>query len=109
LDRFRKVDALLDANKGKDIRTIVQQAVAQNGPDVRLVQRLVDRYVADRNGITGNERRILNLPVVQRAQYITDEMRTMTPEKKQQTLRNYARKRILTEAVAEEMLKALAQ
>lgn len=105
LERYRAANALLEANKGKDIQSIAKDLVSKHGPDEKLLERVVDLWVADKRGINTQERRVLALPVEQRAQYIVDELSAASPEKKAQLLQDYASKRILTESVAEKMIE----
>lgn len=109
ITRFRTADKLVSSNKDKPIDAIVKQLITEHGPDQRLLERVVDLWVAEKRGITGQERRVLALPIQQRAAYIIDEIGRTPPELKQETLRNLALKRILTESVAQEMAKLKAQ
>jgi hypothetical protein len=105
LDRFRTASKLLEDNKGKPLPDIAKELVAKHGPDKKLLERTVDLWVAEQRGINSQERRILALPVAQRATYITDVLKSLTPEAKGEALRDFASKRILTEAVAEELIR----
>jgi Large polyvalent protein associated domain 38 len=103
IERYRNARAILDANKGKPINGAIKQAVEKFGPDERMLNRIVDLYIAEQRGINSEERRILALPTQQRAQFIADELRGATPEQKAQIIRKYAEKRILTEQVGAEL------
>lgn len=105
LQRYRAANELMEANKGKDLQTIANAMVNKYGPDRKLLERVVDVWVANQRGIDSQERRVLALPVEQRAQYIIGELSATTPEEKGQLLQKYASKRILTEAVAEKMIE----
>jgi hypothetical protein len=108
VQRYRNAKAILDTNKNKPIQESIKQAVEKYGPDQKLLTRMVDLYLADQRGITNEERRILALPVEQRAQFIAQELKGATPEQKAQLILDYAQKRILTEQVGAELAKLLA-
>jgi hypothetical protein len=101
LTRHRAAAKLLDDNKGKRLAEIVKLAPK----DEKLIRHLVDLWVADKNGATSKDRQILSLPVRQRAAYILQQISDMNAEQKQQAILEFARKRILTEAVLAEMAK----
>lgn len=102
LTRFRKADEFLKANKGQSVDAMNAKLQALRA-DPRLVARIIDLMTAEKRGIDQQDRRILNLPVQQRAQFILDELGKSTPEKKAELIREYGQKRILTRDVAEEM------
>lgn len=104
LTRFRNADKLLKENKGQDLKALVQKSIAAHGADRKQVEKLVDLWTAEQRGITPQERRIMALPVAQRAEYIIGELSGKTPEQRAAIIRSYATKRILTEGVAEQML-----
>lgn len=99
LARHRQAVKLIDDNKGKTLKEIAAQAKG----DPRLLQHLADLWIAKQNGITSQERQILALPARQRADYVTAKLKDMTAEQKKIAIRDLARKRILTEAVLQEM------
>lgn len=103
LVRHRKATKLLEDNKGKPLSEIVPLA----GKDPRLIQNLADLWVAQQNGITPNERKIISLPAPQRAQWVVSHLKGMTPEQKAAEIKNLARKRILTESVVQEIGESL--
>lgn len=103
LARHRKATKLLEDNKGKPLSEIVPLA----GKDPRLIQNLADLWVAQQNGITPNERKIISLPAPQRAQWVISHLKDMTPEQKTAAIKNLARKRILTESVVQEIGEGL--
>lgn len=109
LARFRNANKLIEENKGADIRSLANTMIQQYGADRKLLERVIDLKVAEKLGINPQERRVLALPVEQRAQFILGEISNVTPEKKQQLLRDYAKKRILSESVAEELIKILPE
>ena len=99
----------MQSNKGKGIREIAKDLVQKHGPDEKLMERVVDVWIADQSGINSQDRRILNLPVQQRAQFIANEFKSAAPELRADLIRGYAKKRILTESVAEELIKLLPE
>ncbi len=101
LTRFRAVNKLLEDNKGKPLSEIVGQAPK----DEKFLRHLVDVWVAKQNGATSQDRQLLALPAKQRAAYITDQLQNMTPDQKNKAILDFARKRVLTEAVAAEMVQ----
>lgn len=104
LERFRNADKLIKENKGAGLKTLVQKSIAEYGPDRKQVEKVVDLWTATQRGITPQERRIMALPTQQRAAYIIGELTGKTPEQKAAIIRSYGTKRILTEAVAEQMI-----
>jgi hypothetical protein len=103
LARYRNARKVLDENKGAELNVLAQKLIKAHGPDEKLLRRMVDLWTAEKQGITTEERRILALPVAQRAQFLQKEFAGKSPEEKAALIRNYAIKRILTEAVAEQM------
>lgn len=103
LTRHRTALKLLEENKGKDIKEIARASVNQFGQQPKLIRHLVDLWVAEKRGITGEEKQLLSLPAQQRAAYILARIKGVTPEVKHQILEGFASKRILTESVAAEM------
>jgi hypothetical protein len=107
LTRHRTALKLMEENKGKDIREVVDKSVSQFGSQPKLIRHLVDLWVAEKRGITGEEKQLLSLPAQQRAAYIVARIKGATPEAKQQILEGFASKRILTESVAAEMKRQI--
>jgi hypothetical protein len=105
LTRFRNAEKILKDNKGASLKELAQKTIAAHGPDEKQLERVVDLYVAEQRGITPQERRIMALPVDQRASYIVAELNGKTPEQRTAILRSMATKRILTERVAEQMIQ----
>jgi hypothetical protein len=98
LSRHRTAVKLLDENKGKQLFELVTP-----GMDEKLVNHLVDLWVAKENGVTAQERQILALPVRQRAIYVSTQLSGLDANAKQQKILDLARKRILTEGVLQAM------
>ncbi len=99
LTRHRKAVELMDADKNAPLDKILQ-----NSPkDEKLMRHIVDLYVAKENGITASERQLLALPAKQRAAYIGHQIQGLTADKQNEAILEYARKRILTEAVFQEL------
>ena len=82
----------------------VKQVVEKHGRDEKLARRVVDLWLAKESGITPQEKQILMLPVEERAKWLAYEFKGASKEKKAELIREYSRKRILTKAVAEEMV-----
>lgn len=99
LARHRTAEKLIKDNPRKPLHEIAMQA---NG-DVRLVRHLADLWIAQQNGATSQDKQLLSLPARQRATYIANQLKEMNTEQKQQAIQGFARKRILTEAVLQEM------
>lgn len=99
LTRHRTATKLLDDNKGLDLAAIVEKAPR----DERLIKHMADLWVAKENGITGQERQLLALPVRQRAAYIANKLRGLDAAQKDEMIMDLGRKRILTEAVFQEL------
>lgn len=97
LDRQRQAVKLMEDNKGKPLFEILQKSPK----DEKLMRRIVDLYVAQQNGVGYEERQLLSLPVRQRASYVANKLRGLSPEKKGLMIQDLARKRILTEGVYE--------
>lgn len=104
VERFRSARQIMQQHGKKPLTEIIQAARATSD-DPKLIERVVDLFVAEQRGITPQERRVLALPVQQRAQFLQQELEGTTPEQKSELIRNYATKRILTEAVAAELAK----
>lgn len=102
LTRFRKADDFLKANKGQPIDAMNEKLGALRS-DPKLIERIIDLMTAEKRGIDQKDRRIINLPVQQRAQFILEELGKATPEKKAELIRDYGQKRILTRDVAQEI------
>jgi hypothetical protein len=105
LQRFRSAQGIIDENKNATPAELVKAAVGRFGPDKQIIDRVVDLYLANQRNITAQERRILNLPIEERAKFINDELKDKTPEQKAALIRNYSIKRIMTGRVAAEMAK----
>lgn len=105
LTRHRGVVELINKNKGKSLWKI-----AKDAPKDELFRRhLTDVYLSERNGVTPQERPLLALPVKQRAAYVATQLNGKTPEQKRELIRDLAKKRILTEAVAGEVAQLLTK
>lgn len=105
LTRYRQAQALVEDNKGKTPAEIMRVLVEKHGRDAKLAQRTMDLYVAEKNGVTAQERRVLALPSAQRAAWVADFLRPLDGPAKAAAIQDMARKRILTEAVAAELVK----
>lgn len=107
LNRHREVERLLHEKRGLPLAEIVKLTPqSKENPeykDVKFVNHLVDLWTAEFNGITANERKVLSLPAKQRSRYILSRIQEATPEKRQALIETLARKRILTEAVIQEL------
>jgi len=103
LTRYRNAQKILDDNKDAKPGVLVRTAITRHGQDVKLLERVVDLYLAEQRGITSQERRIIALPVEQRAAFINEELKGKSPESKAALIQQYALKRILTERVAASM------
>jgi len=99
LERHRAALKLLLDNKGQKLEKILEKAPL----DERLFNHVIDLYIAKENGITAKESQLLALPVKQRASFISNQIKDLPPEKQQEMLLDFSRKRILTEAVFQEM------
>jgi len=99
LERHRTAVKLMDENKGVSLDKIIQKAPK----DEKLLRHLIDLHIAQQNGVTSKERQLLALPTKQRAAYVANQLRGLTPEKKNQLILDLARKRVLTEAVFQDM------
>jgi hypothetical protein len=99
LARHRQAVKLIEDNKGKPLREIAAQA---NG-DPKLIRHLADLWVAKENGATIQDRQLLALPAKQRADYVMSKLKDLSADDKKKAVREFARKRILTEAVLQEM------
>jgi hypothetical protein len=106
LTRHRKAIEVVNRAKTEGLSPVLRE-VAKQTKDPKLIQQAVDLWIAEKNGVTGDERRILALPVEQRAQYIASQLKSASPEEKTAIIRNYARKRILTEGVAAPLAELL--
>lgn len=98
LARHRAATKLLDDNKGKPL-----DEIANKVDDPKVLKHMVDLWVSKENGATMQDRQLLALPAKQRAQYILHKLEGLTPEKKDAMIQDFARKRVLTEAVVQEM------
>lgn len=107
LDRHRGAEKILKDNKSAPLKDILVSAARSPGADVRLLQHTVDLYVAEKAGITGPERQLLALPITQRAQFIARRLEGASAETRKEIILNFARKRILTEGVAEELARQM--
>jgi hypothetical protein len=105
LTRFRAAEKLIADNKGKTLAEILSKAPV----DEKLMRKVSDLYIADQNGITGSERRVLSLPVRQRAAWVADQLSRYEGTAKQEKFMELARKRILTEAVYQELATEMQQ
>jgi hypothetical protein len=105
LNRYRTAQKIFDENKSAKPDVLVRKVIAAHGSDEKLAERVIDLYVAHQNGITPQERRVLNLPVEQRATYIARELEGKDAASKTAYIRSLAAKRILTSGVAEAMVK----
>lgn len=103
LARHREAVKLIDDNKGKDLRTIIQGAPK----DEKLIRQVADLWIAQQNGITSSEKQLLSLPTKQRASYIANQLHGKTPQEQQKIIQDLARKRILTEAVYADLPEAM--
>lgn len=105
LNRYRAAQKIIDENKNAKPDVLIKKVIAQHGRDEKLAERVIDLYVANQNGVTTQERRILALPVEQRATFIAGELAGKDPSAKAALIKSYAAKRILTEGVAEAMVR----
>jgi hypothetical protein len=103
LSRHREAQKLLADNKNKQLPEIIRQS----SKDPKLIRHLVDLWLAERNGITNTERQLLALPVDQRAAFIGKQLQGLNPDQKKAAIINYAKKRILTDAVAAQIAEDL--
>ncbi len=99
LTRHRLAVKLMDENKGQPFDKLMEKAPKEE----KLLRHLIDLHVAEQNGITAKERQLLALPTKQRAAYVVNQLKGLTPEQKNEVVLNLARKRILTEAVFQDM------
>lgn len=102
LTRYREATKLLNDNDGKPLADFAGQA-----SDLKTFRMLVDLYVSRANGATSQDRQVLSLPAEQRAKYVMHQLDGLNPEQKMQAMLDLARKRILTEAVFQEMARQL--
>lgn len=102
LTRYREATKLLNDNEGKPLADFAGQA-----SDLKTFRMLVDLYVSRANGATSQDRQVLSLPAEQRAKYVMHQLDGLNPEQKMQAMLDLARKRILTEAVFQEMARQL--
>ncbi len=103
LKRHREAMKLIDDNKGKDLNAIVDKIASKKDIDEKLLNHVVDLWIAKENGITATERSILALPVRQRAIYVNSQLKGLSEEAQNQKFLDLARKRIITEQVMQAM------
>jgi hypothetical protein len=108
LARHRAVVKIMDENKGKSLEEMGGKMAVQYGDQPKMINHLVDLWVAEQRGVNGEERQLLALPSKQRAAYIAARLKGASPEKKEQLLQDFADKRILTVLVAEELGQMLS-
>lgn len=99
LKRHRIAVKVMDDNPKDSLESLASKVPK----DPAIIKHLADLYVAKQNGATAQDRQIISLPVKQRAQYVADQLKSMSPENKNAKILDLARKRILTEAVLQEM------
>lgn len=99
LARHRQAVKLMDANKKAPLDKILDQAPK----DEKLMRHIIDLYIAKENGVMAQERQLLALPTKQRAAYIANQIQGLSPEKQNEAILEYARKRILTEDVFQQL------
>lgn len=104
LNRYRTAQKIFDETPNGTPQALVKKVVATGG-DEKLAERVLDLYVANKAGVTSQERRILNLPVEQRAQYLAKELEGKDAAAKTAMIRSWTQKRILTTGVAEALAK----
>lgn len=104
LNRYRTAQKIFDSTPNATPQALVKKVVAEGG-DEKIAERVIDLYVANRAGVTSQERRILNLPVEQRASYLAKELEGKDGPAKSALLKSWAQKRILTTGVAEALVK----
>lgn len=102
-DEFLKRDrtakaALSDGKPLEDALNLVKDT-----GDIKLLRRTIDLWLAQQNGITFDERRILSLPVEQRAQFVANQLLKLDADAKAKLLEDYVRKRILTADVLDQL------
>lgn len=97
LNRHRAAVKLLDTSKN------IEEAAQKANGDVRLIKHLVDLHVSKENGATMADRQLLSLPAKQRAEYVKGKLEGLSPTQKEARIQEFARKRILTEAVLQEL------
>lgn len=107
-DEFLKRDraaraAIKTAQSPDEIAQYVFKTLGESQESVKVFKRALDLWIADKNGITRQERAVLYLPVEQRAKYILEKVRGMDEQSKTELLSNYTQKRILTSAVMKQM------
>lgn len=102
LQRDREARDLVDKNKGKFPGDYLPADV-----DPKMAKRVVDLWIQDQMGVTSQDRRVMALPPEQRAKYILEFIKPLTPEQKSKAIEDFARKRILTGPVFQFMGDAL--
>lgn len=105
LARTRLVDSVLRENKNQPLPVIVRKVVSEGGANPILIERTIDEWIAKQAGITPQEKQILALPAKERADYLRTQLQNANADQKRVLIENWARKRILTEPVAEELVK----
>lgn len=71
----------------------------------KIFERALDLWIADRNGVTRQDRALLALPTQERAKYVLDKIKTLDPQSKVDLLIDYEKKRILTDGVIDSMIE----
>lgn len=97
--RQRAVDKILKDNPKIESKDLYEKVPQQYKQDERFVRQLVDTWVAQKNGITVQERMLLSLPTKERAEWVAKQLNGKSPQEKSALIIEYAKKRILTEAV----------
>lgn len=99
LARNRAATKIMEDNKGKSLPEMIKSA----GNDPKLMQQVVDLWVAKQNGATYQDKRLISLPAKQRAEYVAKILAPLSGEEKQKKILELAKRRVLTEQVFQEM------
>lgn len=102
-DEFLARERTAKAALGEDKSLEDAMKLVAPSEDEKLIRRTIELWLARQNGITPDERRILSLPVQQRAEFVAKHIAALTPDEKATLLENYVRKRILTADVMDQL------
>lgn len=113
LNRHRAVTKVMSENPNDTPDKLLEKAIGKKdtftSEDIKLANQIVEQYVAKQNGATVQDRQVIALPSRQRALWIQQQIQGLKGDALNEKLQELARKRILTEAVGEELGSLMEQ
>jgi len=100
---FRQYKSAVDNNKPQEALDVLTNALQSGEINQTILKKLERRFEQDKLGLTAAERRLKQISIPRRGQFMINQMKNMSPDEIRNYLRDMTAKKILTKNVMKDL------